>query len=69
MWRSLGPKDRESGPGLATRAGLRDGVVCLTSDAALEPLQQRPTKRYEERFGQETTLYVVEQNMEVVRLD
>lgn len=52
-----------------TGAGFGGCVVCLTADAALKRLQRRLTERYEERFGQEPTLHVVEANLEVMTLN
>lgn len=49
-----------------TGAGFGGCVVCLTSDAALPTLQQRLTERYAKRFDYEPTLYVVEENLDVV---
>lgn len=49
-----------------TGAGFGGCVVCLTSDSALPALQRRLTEGYEERFGREPTLYVVEKNLEVM---
>lgn len=51
-----------------TGAGFGGCVVCLTTDSALEPLQQRLSQQYEEQFGLEPALYVVEENLEVVTL-
>ncbi len=51
-----------------TGAGFGGCVVCLAANSALEPLQQRLSQQYEDQFGLEPALYVVEENLEVMTL-
>jgi galactokinase len=52
-----------------TGAGFGGCMVCLVANAAVDALQRNLTKRYKTQFGQEPTLYVIEENLEVATLN